>query len=92
MILEDEKLESKKISVHYLLTREFTNSNDFSMFIEQQALKRKIGYMETLLEYCEQKDIDPGAIGNLLSPSLKEKIRAEAEEMNLLKKSGKLPL
>jgi hypothetical protein len=92
IILDEPIVETKKISVHYLLTREFTNSNDFSIFIEKQAVKRKIGFMEALLEYCEEKDIDPAAIGNLISNSLKEKIRAEAEEMNLLKKSNKLPL
>jgi hypothetical protein len=39
-----------------------------------------------LLEYCEAKDIDTTAVASMLSSSLKEKIRAEAEEMNLLKK------
>lgn len=89
---EPEKTPPEIISIEYLITREFTNSNDFSMFIEQQAKKRNIGCMETLLEYCEEKDIDTTAVASMLSSSLKEKIRAEAEEMNLLKKSAKLPV
>lgn len=80
------------ITVEYLITREFTNSNDFSLYIECEAIRRKIGFLESLLEYCESKSIEPAGVANLISSSLKEKIRAEAEDMNLLKKSPKLPL
>lgn len=80
------------ITVEYLITREFTNSSDFSLYIEREAFRRKIGYMESLMEYCEEKGIEPVAVASMISSSLKEKIRAEAEEMNLLKKSPKLPL
>ena len=62
------------------------------MFIEREAFRRKIGCMETLLEYCSEKDIDPVAVASMISSSLKEKIQAEAEELNLLKKTGKLPV
>ena len=86
------KADPKLLTVEYLITREFNSSNEFSMFIEKEAIKRKIGFMEMLMEYCEEKEIDPVAIASMLSSSLKEKIRAEAEELNLLKKSGKLPL
>jgi hypothetical protein len=86
------ELENVALTVTYLITREFTNPTEFSMHIEKEALRRKIGYMESLLEYCEQKDIDAGSMQGLVSSSLKEKIRAEAEEMNLLKKTSKLPL
>lgn len=80
------------ITVEYLITREFTNSSDFSLYVEREAIRRKIGYMESLMEYCEEKGIEPVAVASMISSSLKEKIRAEAEEMNLLKKSPKLPL
>jgi hypothetical protein len=80
------------ITVEYLITREFTNALEFSMFIEKTAQLRNIKCMEALLEYCEEKDIDPIAIANMISASLKEKIRAEAENINLLKKTAKLPL
>ena len=49
----------KIVTVEYLITREFNNSTEFSIFIEKEALRRKMGYMETLLEYCETKDVDP---------------------------------
>ena len=89
---KSQKVDPKLLTVEYLITREFNNSTEFSIFIEREALKRRIGVMEMLLEYCEEKEIDPVAVASMLSSSLKEKIRAEAEELNLLKKTGKLPL
>jgi hypothetical protein len=86
------ELENVALTVTYLITREFTNPTDFSMHIEKEAVRRKIGYMEAIVDYCEENDIDTGALTGLISNSLKEKIRAEAEEMNLLKKTSKLPL
>jgi len=84
--------DPKLITVEYLITREFNNSTDFSMFIEREAVRRNLGVMETLLEYCDEKGIDPVAVASMISSSLKEKIGAEAQELNLLKKTGKLPL
>lgn len=82
------------VTLEYIVTKgEFNNSTDFSMYIEKQALLRNIGYFEMLMEYCEQNNIEPVAVASFITSSLKEKIRAEAQEMNLLKKgkSNKLP-
>lgn len=89
---QEPELDNVALTVTYLITREFTNPTDFSMHIEKEAVRRKIGYMEALVDYCENNDIDTSSMSGLISSSLKEKIRAEAEEMNLLKKSSKLPL
>jgi hypothetical protein len=87
-----DKQDAKILTVEYLITREFTNSTDFSMHIEKEAIKRKIGCFEALLDYCEMKGIEPVAVATMITSSLKAKIQAEAEEMNLLKKTAKLPL
>jgi hypothetical protein len=50
--------------------------------------------LDILLDYCVKKDIEMESVAVLLTTSLKEKIRAEAEELNMLKRKsgGKLPL
>ena len=53
--------------------------------------------MDAILEFCKEKDLDPGTVGKLISKPLKEKIKAEAVNLRLLKNAsaapqGKLPL
>ncbi len=47
-----------------------------------------------MLHYCEMNEIDPSTIGSLTSKALKEKIKIEAMNLNLLKQKagGKLPI
>jgi len=90
-IMKDD--ETVELTVEYLVTKgEFNNPNDFSLYIEKEAKRKNIGCLEALIEYCEKKDIDPISVAKSLTSSLKQKIQAEAEDLNLLKtKSGKLP-
>lgn len=51
--------------------------------------------MDAVVLYCEENEIDPSTVGSMINKSLKEKIKIEAQELNLLKdksKSGKLPI
>lgn len=83
------------VTLEYIITKgEFSSSAEFSLHIEKEAIRRGIGCFEALLEYCEENEIEPVSVSSFINSSLKEKIRAEAEEMNLLKrtKNNKLPL
>lgn len=75
-----------------LITRRFRSPSEFSLYIEERVLKEKIGYMDAIIDYCTTNDVDLESIGSLVTVSLKEKIQLEAEEANLLKPRGKLPL
>ena len=50
--------------------------------------------MDAVVWYCEQNDIDTGTVSNLISKSLKEKIKLEATNLKMLKfpKCGQLPV
>lgn len=86
--------EEPILTIEYLMTKgEFKNSEEFSIHIEKEAKRRNIDYLEALLEYCEEKDIEPTSVAKSITSSLKQKIQAEAEQKNLLKtKSTKLPV
>ena len=76
-----------------LITKEFRTSNDFSQHIEKMANVTN-SYIDAVVDYCERRDIEIESVKKLLSVSLKDKIKNEAEGLNMLKgtKGGKLPI
>ena len=70
------------------------NSKEFSLNIESIVKEKRISYMDAIIWYCEQNDIDTGTISSLVSKSLKEKIKLEATNLKMLKfpKCGQLPI
>ena len=54
------------------------NSKKFGLIIEGIVKEKRIPYMDAVLQYCEDNDIDTATIGPLINKSLKEKIKIEA--------------
>lgn len=76
----------------FVITKKFRSSSEFSLYIEQKVVKERIGYMDAIISYCEHNGIDVESIGKLITHSLKEKIQIEAEDSNLMRPRGRLPL
>ena len=71
------------------------NSKEFSLIIENVVKeKRPMTYIDAIVWYCDENNIEVETAARLLSKSLKEKIQLEAQEKNLLKikKAGALPV
>ena len=71
------------------------NSKEFSLIIEGIVReKRPITYMDAIIHYCEENNIEVETVGRLISKALKEKIQVECAKANLLKlpETGKLPI
>ena len=75
-----------------VITKRFRSSNEFSLYIEEKVISEKIGYMDAVIHYCEEIDIDIESIAKLINQSLKDKIQIEAEDQNYMRSGGKLPL
>lgn len=69
------------------------DANVFSMDIESRV-RGGSTYLEAILEFCEENDVEMMAITNLVKKSevIKSKLEAECMDLNLLEKSAKLPL
>tara|TARA_B100000035_G_C20734526_1_gene436980 strand:+ start:86 stop:304 length:219 start_codon:yes stop_codon:yes gene_type:complete len=71
------------------------NSKEFSLIIEKFAIEKKpITYIDAIVLYCEENNLEVESASKLLTKNLKEKIAHQAREANLLKekRSGTLPI
>jgi cell division ATPase FtsA len=68
----------------------FKNANDFSLHIEQIASTSNINYMDAVLEYCRENQLEPEDVAKLINKSLKDKIEMDFRELNYLPKQAQL--
>ena len=64
----------------------------FALLIEKRASQKKITHMDAILDYCHEKEIEPDQITYLINRNLKEKIKANAQDLNFLPKEATLPV
>ena len=64
------------------------NSKKFGLIIEGIVREKKIPYLDAVVKYCDENEIDTATVGPLINKQLKEKIQREAEKLNLVEKSS----
>jgi hypothetical protein len=72
-----------------LLDDNFMDKNKFSLTIETMVKEsdKSMNYIDAVVYFCENKDIEIESVAKLIGPTLKEKIRAEALKLNYIKKT-----
>jgi hypothetical protein len=61
--------------------------------LDAMVRDKKISYMEAILKYTDDVDCEIEMVAKMLNRSIKDKIEAEAYELNMMKdRSSKLPL
>lgn len=72
----------------------FVSKEKFAQDIEEIVLRTKMNYIDAIVHYCENNEIEIESVSKLISKPLKEKIKYVATELNYMKKTskGKLPL
>ena len=68
------------------------SSKTFSLEVETIAREKKITHMEAVLEYCKEHQLEPESVASLVSKGLKDKIEANARDLNYFPKRAKLPI
>ena len=67
----------------------------FAQEIENLVLHNEnMNYIDAIVHFCDNNNIDVESVPKLISKPLKEKIKYEAQELNFLKRSSraKLPI
>ena len=68
------------------------NSKKFGLKIEEIVKEKKISYLDAVVWFCEENEIDTGSVSPMINKALKEKLQIEAEEKRLIKKSSSATL
>jgi len=71
---------------------QFLTKNKFTKLVEDNVKKHRYTYMDAIIHLCEDIDLDLQDIRKYVSTNLKEKVEAEAMELNYLPKLNTLPL
>lgn len=66
--------------------------SEFSELINDLASTQGMTRIEAIVYHCEQTGLEVDVASTLISSALKSKIREEAQEANLLKKTARLPV
>jgi hypothetical protein len=69
-----------------------TTPKVFALKIEDIVKEKEISHMEAVLWYCTDQKIEPDSVKGMISKPLKEKIEANARELNFLPRQAQLPV
>ena len=76
-----------------IVSKQFTDMTiDLNLTIEEIVKNTELSYMEAVLDYAKKSEIEPEAMAKMLNQSIKDKIEVEAQNLNMLKRTAKLPI
>ena len=84
-----------KDELEKVLESKFFCPSLFAEQIESLVLNNSVmNYIDAIVHFCDQNNIDVEAVPKLIPKPLKEKIKYEAQELNFMKKTSraKLPI
>jgi hypothetical protein len=75
--------------VQDIIKSKFLSSDKFSIDIERFVRDNKCNYIDGIIQYCQENEIEIETVSKLMSKPLKEKLKNNAVDLNFLKKTIK---
>ena len=75
--------------VQDIIKSKFLSSDKFSIEIERYIRDNNCNYIDGIIQYCQENEIEIETVSKLMSKPLKEKLKNNAVELNFLKKTIK---
>ena len=69
---------------------QFLTKSKFTKLIEATVADMKIPYMDAILQVCSKNDIEPEDVRKFISPVIRDKLEAEAMDLNFLPKKNSI--
>ena len=64
----------------------------FALIIDELVRTKHLTHMKAIIYYCEQNLMEPEQVTKWIDRSLKEKLQSDAEALNYLPKTSRLPV
>ena len=75
--------------INDVLEENFMTAAKFYLEIEKIVKESELNYIEAVVMFCEDKNIEIETVGKLINKPLKEKIKYEAQRLNFIKKGSR---
>jgi len=75
-----------------LLEDKFMTTARFSTEVEGLVKEDSMSYIDAIIHYCGENNIEIETVPKLISKPLKEKLKYEAQQLNYMKKTSKAKL
>ena len=72
------------------LEDQFLTKSKFTKLIEKTVAELKIPYMDAIIKGCETNEIEIDDVKKFISPVIKDKLEAEAMDLNFLPKKNSI--
>lgn len=77
-----------------VLTNKSMSSDRFIKEVERLVIKHRLDYMDAVIHLCEENNMEVEAAATIIRNNIriKSKLQAQAEDLNFLPKSSRLPV
>ena len=72
------------------IEEQFLTKSKFTKLIEKTVAELKIPYMDAIIKVCEANEIEIDDVRKFISPVIKDKLEAEAMDLNFLPKKNSI--
>mgnify|MGYP003351736006 CR=1 FL=1 len=67
-------------------------SEQLTIHIQRLVADKRLSYLDAVLHFCEQRNLDPTDLAPLLGDKIRSEIASDAQRLNLIPKSPELPV
>lgn len=92
--IKEKNFPMSKENLDDMLDQKFMTTSKFSMEIENlmRTSDGSMNYIECIVHYCSENNIELETVSKLISKPLKEKLKYDAQRLNYMKKTSKARL
>jgi hypothetical protein len=91
LYIDIEEME-KNEELEKVIEQKFLTPSKFALEIENIVVSHKLNYIDAIILFCEENNLEIESVSKLISKPLKEKLKWDAINLNFIKKTSRAKL